>query len=133
MTRGVVRSREEAAFWCEWRSGMIDGKPYSVEVRPFKPKRTLDQNAKMHVMIRELATHIGYSDSELKDFLKAEYGPTKTIQIGESQKAIPVSTSEYNRTEAGEMIEILYMLGAECGYAFQEPENAAPGDAGGAR
>lgn len=108
-------------------------KPLEVIVKPFRAKRSLDQNAKMHVMIRELADHIGYSQTELKDYLKSEYGPTKTIQIGDKQRVIPMSTAEYNRAEAAEIIEILYMLGAECGYAFQEPANAEGSNGRGAR
>jgi hypothetical protein len=123
--RRVINNADQ---WRKMGQSMNFGSPMEVVVKPFRSRRSLDQNAKMHVMIRDLAAHLGYTQSELKDYLKHEYGPTKTLQIGETQKVIPLSTSEYNRAEAGEIIEILYMLGAECGYAFEEPQNAASGD-----
>jgi hypothetical protein len=128
--RAVVRSKLEAANWVSFKSNMVDGRPYEIQVKPFKRKRTLDQNAKMHVMMRELAAHIGYSDSEFKDFVKLEYGPKQVSRIGDKDYLLPKSTRDYNVAECGEIIEILYMLAAECGHSFQETENA-PSDHGG--
>jgi hypothetical protein len=120
--RSVIRNENG---WRQLGAKLIwDGKPYEVVVRPFKRKRTLSQNAKMHAMMRELAQHIGYSDGELKDYIKSEHGPKKTITIGDEHSTVPVSTKDYNVSECGDIIEVLFRLGAECGCSYSETNNA---------
>ncbi len=101
---------------------MVPGKPYEVWCRPFKRRRSIDQNAKMHVMIRELARHVGHSEGELKDYLKEEYGPKEKRTMFGRTYVGPKSTADYNVEEASEIIEILHMLGAEVGCGFQDTE-----------
>ena len=129
--RKIVRSREEAARWIITdTAGIQNGRPFEILVKPFKRRRTLDQNAKMHAMIREVAQHVGYSDGELKDYIKSEYGPKRKVRIGKREVVIPKSTRDYNVMECADIIEVLYMLGAECGCVFQDPENAEGGNGG---
>ncbi len=114
-------------------SKMVPGKPYEVWIRPFKRRRSLDQNAKMHAMIRELAKHIGYSETELKDYLKSAYGPHETRNLFGSDTVVPKSTSNYTVDEAGEMIEILYMHGAEVGCVYQDAQDPSANNGRGSR
>ena len=51
-------------------------KPQLVTIEDYKPPRSLPQNARLHCMIRALSDYTGHSESELKSWFKAEYGPT---------------------------------------------------------
>lgn len=121
MMRVIVRDEGQLrGAFAGFVQKMVPGKPYEVWIRPFKARRSLDQNAKMHVMIRELGKHLGYSEAEMKDVVKNEYGPKRTVRVGDRDHVIPKSTADYNVEEAGEMIEVLHMIGAETGCVFQE-------------
>ena len=93
--------------------------PYTFEIKPYKPPRTLPQNAKLHAMIGVLANHIGYGSSELKDWLKLEYGPKKRFEYGEHVSMIPKSTAAYTKTEMIAFIDQGDMIAAEAGYRFE--------------
>ena len=96
-------------------------KPQLVTVEDYKPPRSLTQNAKLHVMIRTLADKVGYSESELKDWFKHEFGPQKRLEfegkwgVGQRVKVIPKSTTEYTREEMAQMIEHVDRICAENG------------------
>lgn len=121
--RFVVRNTQQIAHALEqFQAKMIPDRPYEVWMKPFRQRRSLDQNAKMHVMIRELAKHLGYSESELKDALKSEYGEKAVMHVGGREMTVPKSTTDYDVKEAGEMIEIIQMIAAETGCVFQNAE-----------
>ncbi len=125
--KAVCRSRNSAikslddyiaktGIGCNWE------KPQLVEIRPYKPPRSLEQNARMHSMFRQLANFTGYSESEIKDYCKSEVGPHKVIAI-DQVKDVPKGTSEYSKLEASDMIEHLYRIGAEVGCVFTDGED----------
>lgn len=103
-------------------------KPMIISIRPFESVRSIDQNAKIHVMIRALAEHTGYSENEMKLIVKSQYGPYKRVYVKHKDEAttsplsreIPKSTTEYTRPECSDFIERLYQLGAEIGCTFSE-------------
>lgn len=130
--RSVVQNEGQLrGAFSAFAAAMAPGKPYEIYMKPFRRRRTLDQNAKMHAMIRTLALHLGYSESEMKNVLKSEYGPVVKVELGDRQVIVPKSTADYDVAECGEMIEIINMVGAETGCAFEDPEDAEGGDGGG--
>lgn len=88
-------------------------KPQLVEIRDYVPTRSLPQNARLHCMIRNLSQHTGHSESELKSYFKAEFGPTKRLQVGSEGRVIPLSTTQYTRKQMAEMIEHVDRVCAE--------------------
>ena len=93
--------------------------PYQITIRRFKRDRTLDQNAKLHAMIRTLAEHCGYTESAMKDVLKVQFAPivVSTIPgLGEVER--PKGTADMNVEEMSEFMERIYQLGAELGVTF---------------
>ena len=126
----VTRSRNSAikaiddyisktGLGCHWE------KPQLLEIKPYKPPRTLEQNAKYHAMCRELAEFVGHTESDIKEYMKLEYGPKKPFGVGSWQesKYIPKGVSQYSKEEASMMIEHLYRIGAELGFAFSDGED----------
>lgn len=100
----------------------LDGKPWQITLKRFKRDRTLDQNAKAHAMIRDLALHTGYTESQMKDIVKTEFAPVKSVMIGSRICNMPMGTSEMNVSEMAEFIEHLYQLGAEIGCGFYDED-----------
>lgn len=116
--RFVVRSRNDFLNIADRIE--FTGKPLTVTVKKFHRPRTLDQNAKLHAMIRELAEHTGHTESELKDWVKVELGLLKVIEIGSNVVEVPVSSTEYTVQQCGDLIERIYQVGAEVGCVFSE-------------
>ena len=95
-------------------------KPQSIEIKLFKPARTNEQNALLHVLFREVASHVGRSEDEIKAIFKKQYGHMKKIELYGNVTYIPKGTSEYNKQELSDMVEQVYRKGAEWGVEFSE-------------
>ena len=95
-------------------------RPYDVIVRRFRSRRTLDQNARMHAMWRELSVFTGHTDDEIKDWFKLEYGKKKNIGFASKRHLVPESTTNYTRSECSDMIEHIFRIGAEIGCEFSQ-------------
>ena len=121
--RKVVASTH--ALWMIFKQvgekyGEVFEKPLMVTVEEYRPPRTLPQNARLHCMIRALSEFTGHSESELKDWFKAEYGPTKRLQVGSQGNIIPLSTTQYNRKQMAEMIDHVDRVCAENGVYVED-------------
>ena len=101
-------------------SQLVDGKTLRVTVGE-NPSKTTSQNAYLHLAIRKLAQHVGSSESEVKDWLKAEYGPPTVIYLNNVMATTKKSRSRYTLEEAAAMIEHVTRIAAECGLLL-EPE-----------
>lgn len=102
---------------------LADGKPLRVTVG-VRPSRTREQNAFLHVAIRELADHVGMGEEELKTVLKSEYGPKVTRTLAGRTLNVPKSVSDYDTLEASAMIEHVERIAAECGLLLAPREVA---------
>ena len=117
--------RDKAADW-------VRRLPKDTRVTFQAPRRTLDQNAKMHAMIADIARqheHAGELRSvkqwkwlfmHLLGAESVEWLPSLT----DDGDLVPVGTStrEMSVAECSEMIELLYAKGAEWGVVWTEPE-----------
>ena len=50
------------------------GKPYTVEIKPFKEKRSLDANAYLHILLRAIGEKLTCPMEEVKFQMNTEYG-----------------------------------------------------------
>jgi len=116
--RAIIRTSDDIRKFANQISDKLTGKPYQIDIRPFKRSRTLPQNAKLHAMIRSLGLHCGYTDSQMKDIVKQEFGTVKVVELGGRIVEVAKPTSEYNVEELAMVIEHLYQLGAEIGCVF---------------
>ncbi len=117
-TRGkVVLSfdKEDAARFMEF----ID-KPVTVEflVNEQKRKEQLnaiseDQNKKIHALIADIGSHMGYTPPEMKAALKAEFSPEQEFSIGSISKE-----------RAGDFIEFLVEFAMDQGVPLKENPKA---------
>ena len=104
------------------RSLFDSGKPFTIEIKPFKQPRTLGQNAIMHVLFAEIAEQSGYPPEDVKTLLKEKYSPRIPIEIGNEVAVVPMGTSQMNLDEGAKFIERIYQFGAENGCRFKDQE-----------
>lgn len=116
--RAVIRTKRDVMRFANQVADKLDGKPYTMLVKKFHRPRSIDQNAKMHVMFRILGEYTGHSESEIKAYFVDEFGPKKKLSFAD--KMVPMGTSEYDVHEASDMIEQLHRVGAEVGCLFEE-------------
>jgi len=118
--KAVVKNRVECIRFIDQIADKFDGKPYTLTIQKFHRPRTLDQNAKIHAMIRDIALHTGYTESRMKDIVKAEFGPIAVAKVGNRIVEAPEGTADYTIQEMSEFVEHMFVLGAEIGVAFTE-------------
>jgi hypothetical protein len=104
----------------------LNGTPARVSIGPTRPRRSLAQNALLHALIGQLATHLGYTPDELKDVLKELYGRKRAVDIAGERILVPVSTAYYTKAELSDMIEHVHRLAAEYDCQLEEEEPDAP-------
>lgn len=77
--RGDGHAKRLYAFLkAHWRAMAAAGKPLAVEVRPYKDKRTIEQNKKLHAMIRDIAEQAWVSgrqhnEEEWKEYIRRRF------------------------------------------------------------
>ena len=116
--KAIVRTRNDCLRYVQewWKFG--DGKPYTLELKPYKALKTNDQNRLLHALIGELADHCGYPPAVMKDVVKAMFGPMHTSK--KFGVTIPKSVADYTPENISNLIERVYQVGAEHGCVFQE-------------
>ncbi len=99
-----------------------------VSIQP--PRRTLDQNAKMHAMIRDISQKRQHAGRWLPPRLwlalfmsgvgqKMEFLPALE---GDGVVAVSPSSTSLSISDCSDLIELMYARGAEWGIRWSEPE-----------
>ena len=84
--------------------------PWRVQIHPFKPKGTEQQNRYFHMIVSEVAAVEDVSPAYKKEWFKAMYGPI----IGEvNNKTLLKSWSDYTKQERMDMISHIQVYAAE--------------------
>ena len=68
-----------------------------------------------HVLLREFARETGYSESELKEYVKISVLGTKQIKIGDRVATVTESSKGVKKPTYAELIERTYQIAAEAG------------------
>ena len=96
-------------------------------VEDYKPPRTDGQQALIHCIIRDIANHSGCGEGWLKTMLKRDsenlfpHWPKKVEKNRHGDKVlIAKSESQLTKAEESELIERLYVLGAEFGMNWSQ-------------
>lgn len=80
-------------------------KCWEVSLRPWKAKRTDEQNALFHALIQQIATETGNDPAAVKDYLKTEFGPKRAVKVHGEVRMVPKGSSDYDVGEMSEMID----------------------------
>lgn len=103
----------------------------SVVIALKRPKRTLDQNAKLWPMLTDVSRQVEWYGQKLTQH---EWKDVFTAAL-RKQKAVPgidgglvmtgLHTSDMSKQELADLIEVMYAFGAEREVKWSEPEKAA--------
>lgn len=107
--------------------------PWGTRIEFKAPKRTLDQNSRMWAMLTDVAQqakHLGnhYTPDEWKILFMHACGREVRFLPGLDGKTfVPwgQSSSDLSKEEMSELIEFIFMWGAEHGITFHEPSQEA--------
>jgi hypothetical protein len=125
-----IESEDGIAFALKWAEAMIrQGLPAGpVSIYLGRPRRTLDQNAKLWPMLTDVSKQVTWYDVKL---LPEEWKDVFTAAL-KKQRAIPgidggfvvlgAHTSVMNKRDLAELIELIYAFGAERGVVWTEPK-----------
>jgi len=92
--------------------------PQEIVIRPYRQKRSLQQNALLHKWFDEIAKTTGeYSADDIKTLMKAKFSPTKLV-CGEM---IPTATSKLNSAQMAEFMDQVSGFAATYGVALTQP------------
>lgn len=85
-------------------------KPYIVEIKPYRKKRSLDANAYFHVLVDKIAKSLKVSSEEIKVKMNLDYGTIATDEKGikagfKALKSIPITNFFKYAKPIGECVE----------------------------
>jgi len=116
--------------------GLIEGlnldKPWSVEIKPYRKKRTLSQNGLywkfLDVVVQAVHDETGNDKEDIHAFFKAQFLPVRTVAIGSETRSVPVSTTKLSTAEMGDyMTKIQAWCGSELGLLLPDPRDYGRG------
>lgn len=88
-----------------------------VEVKKVSPKRTLNQNAYLHLIIAAFGVHFGYGLSEAKTLYKRDANPD--IYVYEKNGILFLrSSADLTKEEMAQSIDNFMRYSADAGYAL---------------
>ena len=99
------------------------GKRLVVAVSREKKRRTLKQNSFMHMLWDYFDQIAGWGDGEAKEYFKEQYGPVVSRRLGNELRRIPLPSSQYSTRQAEAMIDTVYRIAAENGFALPSPHD----------
>lgn len=99
-----------------------DGKAAEVSISEYSPRLPGNLQARISILIRELAQFCGYSEYQMKQIIKQNYYPSVIIHWRETTNDVPKSTMQLTPAEAREIENHLYTLGAEIGCPLSIPQ-----------
>jgi hypothetical protein len=110
----VPKSPADTAKLKLFNKGLIEGETVEVYITQVKDNdKTLGQLAKVHAMIRELATFTGHTFEEMKEEVKSRAGLT---QVSETGSTTYKSFADCNKDDMASAIEICYSIAHLVGY-----------------
>lgn len=129
--------RQKAAAWC-MRVGESSGDLVEVIFRPYKCRRSKEQNALFHVWVRALGKHLGYDEPEMKELAKQELLGHRDVMLKGVQYRITRCTSGLSANEFAQFLNDLerwaavehgYRLPPAIHYGYGEDTTAVKGRA----
>lgn len=127
MSRAVVQIKADADrnLIARWARNVPEGT--TVEFRA--PRRSSDQNALMWSLLGQISKQVDWYGQKLtsedwKDVLTASLRRARVVPGIDAGSFVPLGmrTSQMNKQELAELIELVYAFGAEHGVKFRELE-----------
>jgi len=111
---------------------LIEGLPvddaHEVVIRPFKSKRSLDQNRLLWKWTDIIRVHIAdstgkfYSSDEIHEWFKSRFLPFRVVEIGGDAHTCSATTTKLNTKEMAEYLDAInHFCGSELGLFLPVP------------
>ena len=130
LVKNKEQLKEKLNFFSEWVLENWDWeKPLTWKAEAYDPKRTLDQNALMHVWMREIAEHFSVkmpvTSDEIKALMKYKFLGTKDIIVGRTVIANQVvETSSLKKGEMMRFMDEVYDWATDHGVRLSNPSDS---------
>lgn len=98
---------------------VADGSTFDVRVGKPTTKRSVEQNAALHGLIRSIANFTGNSVDEIKDYVCETYLGQVTYEFNGEERTRARRTSELSTAECADLISQVQALAAELGVAHE--------------
>tara|TARA_Y100000034_G_C6571654_1_gene247787 strand:+ start:49 stop:432 length:384 start_codon:yes stop_codon:yes gene_type:complete len=126
MNKPFLITDEESRLQVQQHIGRLNiEKAWNVSVKPYRRKRSLNQNALLHKWFDIIASDIGDSPASVKADLKAEFCPAIESKVTPG-KMRPLDTSEMNTAQMAEFMNRIEAFAAsELAVMLPVPEDMA--------
>lgn len=128
--RFLIKTNADAPYFVrEFESLIFDG-PHEVIVQPFQKRISASKQAVLHVLLRALADHTGYSVGGLKALL-AQDGewPLETLSWKGKTRKVRKETMSLTDEETHKLIATVEQLCIDMGVQFAPRDNWQGGEA----
>jgi hypothetical protein len=98
-----------------------------VIIQPHIEKKSDEQRGWFHFLCREMSKETGYTEGEIKEYIKAETFGSTVVQVGDIQREVTCSSETdengkaRSKTDYSKLIDGAYRIGAEAGIALPNP------------
>jgi hypothetical protein len=92
---------------------------FSVEIKPYKSKRSSEQNSRYWALVTGLGKHIGYTPDETHDILRFKF-LRNAIEINGERLPLLRTTTKLNTAEFTDYMDAVERFGHSIGYYFEE-------------
>ena len=122
LKRYVLRDTEVKRHCIEFLCDVpLSDPPMQVTFAEYRADKSGEQRSWFHMLCRRLASETGYTEGEIKEYVKRELWGTLDVVINGRLHAIVRSSESANRQEYSELIEAAYRIGAEAGIVLPPP------------
>lgn len=125
--RFLIKTNADAPYFVrEFESLIFDG-PHEVVVQPFRKRISDDKRAVLHILLRALADHTGYTVGGLKAILAQDgQWPLDTVEWKGKQRRVRKETMDLTDEECRDLIVVVEGLcidmGIQLGHGNWEDE-----------
>lgn len=121
-----TRNRDRAIAW-------IANSPSGTRLELKAPRRSVDQNAKLWVLLTEVSHQVDWYGQKLsaedwKDVFTASLRRCRVVPGLDAGTFVPLGmrTSDMSKAELSDLIELIHAFGAERGVVFADPATHEP-------
>ena len=77
----------------------LEGEVWSVTVKPWEPRRSVDANRRLWALHQLAAQSTGHSVDELHEFMKLKFLPHATVKVGDEAREVAARSSKLTSKE----------------------------------
>ena len=92
---------------------------FDVKVRPWKSKRSTEQNSRYWKLLTEFGAHLGYTQDEMHEIMRYKF-LRNMIEINGESVPLLSSTTKLNTAQFADYMDSIERFGHGLGYFFQE-------------